>query len=94
MPLFTSLSPALQTAAGALAGGVTSAAYFGALVVNVRWFTCGAIGIAALMQFVRFALLSLVLYGLARLGAAALLSGLAMLVAVRHAMVRHTGWAR
>jgi hypothetical protein len=85
------LSPAVRIVAGGLVGGVSGAAYFAALFANARWYARHAIGPAIALQTVRFALLGLVLYGLVQVGADALLSGLAGLVAVRHTLVRRWG---
>ncbi|CAN0620721.1 conserved membrane protein of unknown function [Burkholderia multivorans] len=94
MTLTPLLSPALRVAAGLVAGGAAGAAYFAALLANTRWYARGAIGAAVAVQLLRFAVLGAVLYGLARLGALALLGGLAGIVAARHAVVRTQGAPR
>ncbi|WP_176049714.1 ATP synthase subunit I [Burkholderia sp. BCC1644] len=82
------LSSSLQIATGGTAGVIAGAAYFAALHVNARWYAHHALGAALVMQVLRFGLLALMLYGLARLGSAALLSGLAGIVVARHVATR------
>jgi hypothetical protein len=83
-----SFSLPLQIVVGGVAGSVAGAAYFGALAANARCYVRRAIAIAIVMQAVRFAMLSLLLYGLARLGAMTLLSAVAALVVVRNVALR------
>ncbi|WP_080424871.1 ATP synthase subunit I [Burkholderia ubonensis] len=85
------LSLFLQIAAGGTAGAVAGAAYFAALHANARWYARHAMAVAVVMQVLRFGMLGLMLYGLARLGSAALLSGLAGIVVARHVAVRLLG---
>lgn len=81
----------LQIVVGGVAGSVAGAAYFAALSANARCYASHAIGVAIVMQAARFALLGVLLYGLARLGAPALLSALAAVVIVRNLALRRWG---
>lgn len=85
------LSASFKIAAGIVTGCIAGAAYFATLFANARSYARHAIGIAITLQALRFGMLGLVLYGLARLGPAALLSGLAGIVIARHVMVRLLG---
>ena len=88
MPMVAALSTSAKIACGLAAGGGAGAAYFAALLANARSYARHAIGAAIALQAVRFGMLGLVLYGLARFGPAALLSGLAGIVFARHVVVR------
>jgi len=90
MLIVSALSTSAQIACGLAAGGGAGAAYFAALLVNARSYARHAIGAAIALQAVRFGMLGLVLYGLARLGPAALLSGLAGVVVARHVALRRS----
>lgn len=86
--MVSALSTSTQIASGIAVGGGAGAAYFATLLVNARTYARHAIGVAIALQTVRFGMLCLVLYGLARLGPAALLSGLAGVLLARHVVVR------
>lgn len=88
MLMFSALSTSTQIAAGLAVGGGAGAAYFAALLVNARSYARHAVGVAIALQTLRFGMLGLVLYGLARLGPAALLSGLAGVLFARHVVLR------
>ncbi|PMS18093.1 hypothetical protein C0Z18_17805 [Trinickia dabaoshanensis] len=88
MTIVSASSIAAQIAAGAVVGCGAGAAYFGTLHMNARSYARHAIGVAIALQMVRFGALGLVLYGLARLGPAALLAGLGGVVIARHVAVR------
>ena len=92
MPIQT-LSIPLQAAAGGMTGGVIGLAYFASLLASARWYVRNAFGIAITVHLVRFGMLALVLFGLAHIGAAALLSGLAGIMLARRVMIRSPGGA-
>ncbi|WP_175948185.1 ATP synthase subunit I [Burkholderia pyrrocinia] len=85
------LSVPLQTAAGCIIGGAVGLAYFASLLANVRWYVRDAISIAIIVHLVRFGTIALVLFGLAQIGYAALLSGLAGIMLARRVMIRLPG---
>lgn len=87
------LSESLKIAAGGVAGGIAGVAYFASLFANARWYARRTIGVAVVLQALRFGMLSLLLYGLAHLGPMALLSGLGGIVIARHVVVRFLGRA-
>ena len=82
---------ALQLTFGAAAGGVAGLAYFMALRWNVALFERGATPKAIVLLMTRFAVLAAVFAGLAKLGAPALLSAAAGLLAARRAVLRRLG---
>lgn len=88
MLMISALPTSAKIASGIAVGGGAGAAYFAALLVNARSYARHAVGVAIALQAVRFGMLALVLYGLARLGPAALLSGLAGVLFARHVAVR------
>lgn len=88
MLLALALSTSAKVASGIAAGSGAGAAYFATLRLNARSYARHAIGVAIALQAVRFAMLGLVLYGLARLGPAALLAGLCGVVIARHVLLR------
>ena len=88
MPMVFALSPPTQIAAGLVVGASAGAAYFGTLFLNARSYARHAIGVAIALQTVRFGMLGAVLYGLARIGPAALLAGCAGIVIARHVVIR------
>lgn len=75
---------------GLVAGGIGGGAYFGTLLMNLRWYAHRGVGVgvAVALQVFRYGMLGLMLYGLARLGPAALLGGLAGVVLARHIAIR------
>lgn len=88
MMIVSALSTTTKIATGIVVGGSAGTAYFATLLANARSYALHAIGLAIGLQAVRFGMLGLVLYGLARLGPAALLAGLAGIVLARHVVVR------
>lgn len=84
-------SLALQIALGAAAGGAAGFAYFTALRWNVDLFERGAAPKALLLLVMRFGLLAALFVGLAKLGAAALLSAALGLLAARRVLLRRLG---
>lgn len=84
----SALSSSTQIASCVAAGGGAGAAFFASLLVNARTYARHAIVVALVLQTIRFAMLGLVLYGLARLGPAALLAGLAGVVIARYLVMR------
>ncbi|MGG1947326.1 ATP synthase subunit I [Trinickia sp. NRRL B-1857] len=91
MLLVPALSTSLKIAAGGMAGGIGGVAYFASLFANARCYARRAIGVAIVLQALRFGMLGLLLYGLAHLGPMALLSGLGGIVIARHVAVRFLG---
>lgn len=83
-----SLTTSLKIAIGAAAGGIVGAVYFASLWANARCYARHAIGAAIALQAARFGVLALALFGLARLGPAALLAALAGIVLARHFAIR------
>lgn len=91
------LGPMLQILLGLAVGGALGVLHFGSLRwVAQRYAEGGAAG-AVLVQLLRFAVLGLVLFGLAKVGAAALLAGAVGLLIARYVVVRRLGgmpWPR
>lgn len=75
-------------ATGLVAGIAAGAAHFAALRWNTRLFASGRLGFALVAQAARCALTALLLFALARVGAAALLAGMTGLLFARHAALR------
>ncbi|HVW48821.1 MAG TPA: ATP synthase subunit I [Trinickia sp.] len=90
MLALAALATSLKIAIGAAAGGIVGAAYFASLFANARCYSRHAIGTAIALQAARFGVLALALFGLARLGPAALLAALASIVLARHVAIRLT----
>ena len=82
---------ALQALVGASVGGLAGAAYFAALWRNVTLFESGATPRALALLVARFFGLALVLVGLAKFGALALLAGAAGLLVARQIVMRRYG---
>lgn len=89
---FALLSEPLTGALFGLAvGALLGLVHFGALWWNTRLYTQGGAALALAVQLGRFALLGLVLAGLAKLGALPLLAGALGLLLVRPLVVRRIG---
>lgn len=83
--------PALQILIGLVAGGALGVVHFASLRwVADRYAEGGAVG-ALVVQLARFAVLIAALFGLAKVGAAALLSGALGLLIARFLVVRRLG---
>lgn len=80
----------IAIATGLAAGGIGGGVYFGTLFMSMRWYARRGIAVAVGLHMLRFGMLGLMLYGLARLGPATLLSGLAGIVLARHISIRST----
>jgi F1F0 ATPase subunit 2 len=76
---------------GLAAGALLGLAHFGSLWWNTGLYARGGAAAALVIQLARFAVLGLVLAGLAHLGAMPLLAGALGLIAVRHLVVRRLG---
>jgi F1F0 ATPase subunit 2 len=75
-----------------LAGGVLlGLAHFGSLWWNAKAYLSGGVGAALAIQLLRFAVLALVLAGLAKLGALPLLTGALGLLIARGLLLRRLG---
>lgn len=83
--------PVAGAAFGMAVGALLGLIHFGSLWWNTTLYARGGAGAALMIQLARFAVLVLVLAGLARLGAVPLLAGAAGLIAVRHLVVRRLG---
>ncbi len=79
---------------GLAVGALMGAIHFGLLGWNTRLFVNGSALGAAGLQIARLALVGVVFFGLSKVGAGALIAGLAGLLAARHGMLRHSGRAR
>jgi F1F0 ATPase subunit 2 len=84
-------SPALQLCVGALIGAAAGYGYFTALWWNVLLIDRGATTRALLLFAARVTLVVLVLFGLAKSGALALLAGAAGLLVARRLLIRRFG---
>lgn len=84
-------SPALGGALGATVGFCLGMIHFGSLWWNVRAWIGGGVVRAAIAQILRFALVAVVLFGLAKLGATALPCGALGLLAARALVLRRFG---
>ncbi len=86
----TSLSqmPAAPAFAGLIVGLAAGAWHFASLRWNGRLLASGRAVAACVLQLARFALTTALLLALARVGALALLAGLAGLLIARHRVVR------
>lgn len=76
---------------GAILGFGLGMAYFGSLWWNVQTWIGGSWMRAATVQILRFALVAVVFFGLAKLGAASLLAGALGLIAARALVLRRFG---
>ena len=85
------LPPVAGAAVGLVAGGLLGLVHFSTLWLNTKLYTRGGVAAALALQLARFAVLALVFYGLARLGALPLISGALALVAARALVVRRLG---
>ncbi len=85
------LSPVAAVALGLVVGGLLGLAHFSTLWLNTKLYARGGVGMALALQLVRFAVLVVVFYGLARLGALPLLSGALALIGARALVVRRLG---
>lgn len=83
--------PAGRVIGGAIVGFGLGMAYFGSLWWNVRTWVGGSWLRAAMAQILRFALVGIVFFGLAKLGAAPLLAGALGLIAARALVLRRFG---
>lgn len=78
----------MQFVAGSAAGWLAGMLHFATLRQTVRLFTAGAAARALLLQAGRLALLALIFFALARLGAWTLLGGAAGLLLARRGALR------
>jgi F1F0 ATPase subunit 2 len=95
--LLTALAPhglAVDLPAGLAVGTLLGLVHFGSLWWNVRLLTTGSAVCALAVQLLRFAILAGVLFGLAMLGAAALLAGTLGLLLARALLLRRLGTTR
>ncbi len=90
-PLLQALPLAARIALGLAAGALGGALFFGSLRHVVSFCLHGNWQRLALWQLLRFALLGLLLYALARIGAATLLSAAVAMVAARQWLLRSGG---
>lgn len=84
----TDLSPALAAALGGAVGLVLGFVHFRSLWVVTRLYAEGRTGRALGLQALRLAGLALVLYGMARIGTAALIAALPGLLIARWVLLR------
>jgi len=82
-------APAWSIIVGLLAGLAAGAWHFVSLRWNTRLFMSGKVWHAPVLQAGRLFVTATVLYGLARLGAIALLAGMAGFLVARHLALRH-----
>lgn len=85
------LAPIGRAVLGLAAGMLLGLVHFGSLWWNARLYASGGVASALGLQLLRFALLLVVLGGLAWLGAPALLAGALGLFLARGVMVRLLG---
>lgn len=84
------LDPIALGALGFLVGLLLGLLHFGTLRQVTRLYTTGGAGKALALQLTRLVLLAAVLFGLALLGAVALLAGAVGLLAARWLVIRRT----
>lgn len=93
--MFGSFGDVLPTSAaiavGVVVGFGLGMVYFGSLWWNVQAWVGGDMVRAAVTQILRFALVAVAFFGLAKLGAAALLCGALGLLAARALVLRRFG---
>lgn len=87
----TLAGPVAGAVFGLLVGALLGVVHFGSLWWNTRLYTTGGAVAALAIQLGRFAVLALVLAGLALLGALPLLAGAAGLMIARQLVVRRLG---
>jgi F1F0 ATPase subunit 2 len=83
--------PLLGAVCGAVVGYGVGALYFGSLRWTAEAWVAGAVVRAVASQIGRLALVAIVLFGLAKIGPAALLCGALGVLAARHVAVRRFG---
>ena len=79
---------------GLVAGALTGIVHFASLGWNMRLFFTGSALGAAGVQIARLAFVGIMFFGLAKIGAGALIAGLAGLLAARHGVLRYLGRLR
>lgn len=85
------LGPALQILIGLGAGIALGVVHFATLRRVARLYAEGGAGVPLALQLARLLILGAVLFGLAKIGAPALLAGAIGLLLARHVVVRRLG---